>query len=264
MKLKKKAVDYETCANCFGCISASVLRRHWNQCTANSLRRERIVKVLGRAVEGRLHAVACDELRTLIFPFMRKDECVQVISFDWLIITFGNDLCLNYSPVYQHDLIRKKLREAGKLLIAAKSICNEITDFESLFHVKKCNTVIETILKVARFDCKMKTFQSPSTAATTVTLVNAIAELLLVETMKPDNPEKETIVTRFSTVFQKEARVKINKIVAVAKEKSIRDRNENIPSTEDITTLAEYLDSERDLSRSYSDDKWKYLSEPLN
>ncbi len=227
---------------------------------------EHLVKELGRAIEGRYHVDACDDLRTNVLPKMRDDKAVQLIRFDWLVIAFGNDLCLNYSPHYQQQLIRTSLRKAGKVLLAAKSISLEIKGFDSLYHVKNCNTVTEAIRKVAGFDSTKKEFKSPGTASTLVTLMNAIGEHLVIESMKLDDSQKERDAERFLKVFQKDVKTKINKIVSVQQAKARRQRKENIPSTDDINRLAAYLDREReksfnDLCEGFVYQKWLCLAE---
>lgn len=265
-KFPKHATDYKSCANCLGSLTEKCLRPHWTKCTSKSIKNERNVKELSRATEGRIHPDASDDLSQIIFPKMREDACVRLIRFDWLVIEFGNDLCLNYFPIYQHALIRKKLRDAGKLLAAAKSISGRITDFSSLFHVKNCNTVVEAVRKVSNFDLKAREFGSPGTASTLVTLVNAIGDLLIIERMKQDDPIEEKNVERFLKVFQKEARLKINKLVGIQQAARKLKRNEDIPTTEDVYQLKTYLDDEREkcfdeLSQGYRLDHFTYLSE---
>lgn len=115
---------------------------------------------LSRALDGRIHAVACDELRDIVFARMQEDECVQSIRYDWLVIEFGNYLCLKYDLLLpsQFKMVCTKLREAGKLLLASKLFSNEISDFASLFQVKHCNTVVAAIHQVTGFDRKSKIF----------------------------------------------------------------------------------------------------------
>lgn len=265
-KYRRKAIFYKTCAKCRGIYSLNGIRYHWRRCTRYRLVGERIVRQLSRAVEGRLHEDADDDLRTIIFPRMHEDEEVLSIRFDWIVITFGNDLCLNYSPHYQHAMIRTKLRNAGKLLLASKKLRPDITDFASLYHVKYCNTVIEAIRVIAKFDVKSKTFESPGTAAALVTLINAIGDLLIVESMIMEDEDKEKMVERFLKVFQKYAKLKINKIVTVNQLKARREKSENIPSTDDVCRLATFLDREREicfmeLTELYSFENWLYLAQ---
>lgn len=196
---------------------------------------------LARASEGRLHIAACDELRHKFFARMQETEGVELIRYDWLVIEFGNRLCLNYS---QFKMICTKMREAGKLLRASKSISSEVTDFASLFQVKHCNTVVAAIYEVTGFNRESKTFASRSTALALVTLMKTIGELHIVEVMKEDDPYTERKVERFLKVFDMDVKNKVNKLVAHQHSQAQREKEENLPTTDEINQLITYLDGE--------------------
>lgn len=260
--IRKNPWDLKTCANCKGTYASTTLRRHWKRCTSNSLKGEHIVHELGRAVEGRIHSDASDDLAK-IFAKFRESECIRLIRFDWLVVCYGNELCLNYSPHFQEGYIRSKLRAAATLLRVSKS--TTITDLlSSLYHVKNCNAVIEAIRIMGKFDPQTKLFGSPGTALTTVTLINTIGELLDSESTKLDDPEKERNVQRFLKVFKRDVRTKISKLAAISKVKAKRKKNLNIPTTADVNKLVTFLDSQRDdcflkLSQKYSYEYWLKL-----
>lgn len=149
-----------------------------------------MVLKLGHAVEARIHFDADDELVD-IFASFRNNEIMRNVRFDWLVTCYGNELCLNYSSHYQQGYICNKLRAAARVLSASKSISPELTDLSSLFHVKRCNTVIEAIRCMGKFDRRTKLFGCPGTASKTVTLINTIGELLETEAMKLEKPEIE-------------------------------------------------------------------------
>ncbi len=222
-----------------------------------------MAKQLGRALEGRIHPEASDDLNE-IFAQFRENDSIRMAQFDWLVICYGNELCLNYSPHYQEGYIRSKLRAAAKVLQLSKEISSEITDLSSVFHVKNCNAVIEAIRKMGKFDHHSKLFGSPGTASTTVTLINTIGEMMIVESMKLDDQEKERNAERFLKVFKKDVRTKINKRVAVTIAKNRRGKKLNIPTTADIMKLSQFLDTERDasfreLNKKYSYQTWLKL-----
>ncbi len=241
------------------------MHRHWKKCTKKPIQNERMVQQMGRAIENRLHHNASEEL-VCIFAKFRENEIIRNVRFDWLLICYGNELCLNYSPHYQEGYICNKIRAAAKLLCAAKSISSELSDLSSLFHVKNCNTVIDAIRFMAKFDRQTKLFGSPGTASTTVTLINTIGELLVVEAMKLDDPDKERDADRFIRVFKRDVRTKINKLVAVTKAKNRRNKDENIPTTEDIYKLSKFLDFERhkyfsQLTETFTYPNWLKLAQ---
>ncbi|KAJ6639270.1 hypothetical protein Bhyg_12013 [Pseudolycoriella hygida] len=265
-KFNKKAWDLLTCPGCLGSFSKSYLRRHWNkECSKNAVKDERGLQQLARAVEGRLHAEASQELVDL-FARLRESENIRCIRFDWLVICYGNELCLTHSPHYQQSYICGKLRAAGNFLRQAKLISSEITDMSSIFHVRHCNTVVDAIRYMGKFDHKSKRFGSPGTALTMVTLINTIGDLLASEDMKMDDPVKERDVERFLKVFQRDVRTKISKLASITKIENRRHKNDNIPTTEDVNKLSKYLDSERKacfshLAQEYSYEMWLKLSQ---
>lgn len=264
-KHQRKPWDLIPCPACLGAYSKSYLTRHWNkECAKNPLIGERGLHQLGRAVDGRVHHEASQDLVD-IFATFRQNENIRHIRFDWLVVCYGNELCLNHSPHYQQGYICGKLRAAGKVLRASKSISAEITDMSSLFHVKHCNTVVDAIRSMGKFDYNTKRFGSPGTASCTVTLINAIGEMLVVEYLKLDDPVKERDVERFLKVFKMEVKNKINKLVAVSRLDKKRQKKENIPTTADVNKLAKYLDTEREkcfaqLVHKYTYDDWLKLS----
>lgn len=255
------------CPACLGSYSKSYLTRHWNkECAKNPLIGERIVHQLGRAVDGRLYKDASDDLVDLFATF-RKNQNIQYVRFDWLVICYGNELCMNHSPHYQKDYICGKLRAAAKVLRTSKSIATDISDMASLFHVKHCNTVVDAIRTMGKFDGDTKLFGSPGTASTTVTLINSIGDMLLTEYMKMDDPEKERDVERFLKVFKRDVKSKISKLVAVSTldKKRQKEDEDIIPTTADVLKFAKYLDLEREacfsrLVQQYSYDDWLRLS----
>lgn len=263
-KFQRNAFDFKTCANCSGQFYKTGLRKHWNKCTGNPFPGERIVEELARVVEGRLHDGADCDLHAVLST-AHEDEEMLVVRFDWIVIAFGNDLCLNLSPTFQHQNTRTHIRNAGKLLIAARTISSEITDFASLYHVKHCNAVVGAIRAIAGFDSTLKTIRSPGTASTLVTLVNNIGQVVIIEYMKLEEENKENTAARFLTVFRKESKLKILKMVIATKKKIRRKKTDNIPIADDVAKFTTYLDDEREacfieLTNQYSYRKWLLLS----
>lgn len=92
--------------------------------------------VAGKTVEARLHVSASDTLRLVVFPVLQEDEIVRLIIYDWLIILYGNKLCLKYTQHYQHNMIRARLRLIGRFLHAAKSLNSEINKLAKIYAPK--------------------------------------------------------------------------------------------------------------------------------
>lgn len=125
----KKATEYLSCPNCLLTVTISNSRKHICKCSDNAIEGTRTYKVLGNTVEGRLHTSASDTLRLVIFPVLKEDDIVRLIRYDWLIILYGNKLCIKYGPYYQHNMTRARLRFIGRFLQAAKQINSELKIF---------------------------------------------------------------------------------------------------------------------------------------
>lgn len=265
-KFGRTALDFNTCVQCSGKFSENGLRQHFNKCTRQRYSGERVVKQLSRAAEGRIHIDACDTMQKKIFAKIQENHDVLAIRYDWIVISYGNDLCLNLKLPKQQRMIRNKMKSAGKLLVAAKLICPDIDDFASMYQVKYCDAVIGAIQAISGFNTEDGSVRAPSTAAALVTQVNTIGQSLLVAYMKRDLFDKENSVFRFLRVFKKDAGLKINKLVAIAQVNAKRGKEEIIPDTDDVRTLATYLDSERqkwfhELSQQYTFKAWLCLME---
>lgn len=151
LKLNKTATDYLICPNCIGTYTITNLRNHYAHCTNNQFKGVRTIKVLARAVEGRTSAEANDQLREVI-PVMKEDSIVQLIRYDWLLIAYGNLLCMKYSFHFQQNMIRAKLRLAGRVLQALRNINSEVTDFASIYNPTHYKSLIDAIKVVGKFD----------------------------------------------------------------------------------------------------------------
>lgn len=206
---------------------------------------QRVIRVLGRAIKGRLHPLASDRLRLIVFPVLREDEIVRIIRYDWMVITYGNILCSKYVPHFQHNMIRARLRLAGRLLLAVKKINQYITDFASIYNPRHYDSVVEAIKIISGFSSISYEFKSPATAAAAVTHVKQIGSYLIDVYIRKDEQEKQRLTENFLKLMQSDISISINKNVFEQQCKMRREKQEKIPSTEDIKTFATYLDRER-------------------
>lgn len=264
-KRKKGGAGFITCAACQEELTKTSIRYHMKRCT-NVVKGQRMIQVLGRAIEGRLHPKATDRLRLVVFPVLREDSIVRLIRYDWLIISYGNILCMKYIPHYQHNLIRARLRLAGRLLSAIKVINSDVMDFASIYHPKFYDALVDAIRLVAGYDPILNEFRAPATASAAVTHVKQIAVYLIAEYIKRDEPENQRHTENFLKLMQSDISVTINKTVLDQQGRMRREKQEKIPSTDDIKKFAEFIGKERqqyfnELSAKFSFQNWFKLAE---
>ncbi|XP_074114259.1 uncharacterized protein LOC141537270 [Cotesia typhae] len=192
---------------------------------------------MGKSIESRMHKNANDILRLVVFPVLQDDEIVRLIRYDWLIILYGNKLCIKYTPHYQHNMIRARLRLIGRFLSAAKEINSELTDLASLFYPKYIETVIKAIGQVARIDYLKNVCDAPAVALNLVTYIRQIAVILETEYVVQENEVLQKQVSNFLKVYNSEMSIAVNKITSESQAKMRRHKIIILPITEDIQKL---------------------------
>lgn len=263
--LNRKATDFLICPNCTSFHTITNLRNHFASCTKGVLKGARNIKILARAIEGRFSEDASEQLREVL-PVMREDEIVQLIRYDWLLIAYGNILCMKYGFHFQQNMIRAKLRLAGRVLQALKNINSEVTDFASIFYPKRYKSLIEAIKIVGKFDSATNEFGSPATSASAITAVKQIGSILKCEYIQRDDSEHVKRTDNFIYLMESQLSSIINKRVKESQLEKKRTKDHKVPSNEDVRLLSAFLKCERskcleELSENYSFKKWKKLSE---
>lgn len=242
---KKVATDYTTCAKCLKTVTKANSYKHFAKCINHQTKGSNSYKFLGRYVEGRIHATASDTLSLVIFPVFKEDAIVHLIRYDWLLILYGNKLCLKHTAHYQHNLIRARLRLVGRLLYAAKEINPEVVDLASLFAPEYIDTIVKSIEVVSRIDRLKNECGAPSSALNLVTYLKHIRKVYESELAKKNDKEGLDRVTRFKKVYKNEMPDSINKIATEAQSKVKRQKIVILPVTDDIRRLVHYLKVER-------------------
>ncbi len=259
IKRPRKVSGSTTCAKCLGPYSNTYIRTHFKNCDAIDidLKGERSVLVLGRMVEGRVHEDACDTLINKVFSHMTEDDIVRLIRFDWLVIAYGNSLCVTCAEDFQHEGISSKLRLAGRLLSILKSIEPSVTDFASMYRPRVYDSVIKAIRTVGKFDPATQHYGAPSTSKAAITLVRTVGVMLVAEHIKKEDVESQTRTENFNKLFDSDVPKSVSKGIYRTQAKMKRDKDEKLPSTEDIQLLAKYISKQLkvfflDLSKQYS------------
>lgn len=264
-KLNKKATDYLICPNCLRIKTITNLRNHFKNCTNGTVKGVRNIKVQARGIEGRLGLAASDQLRE-IFPVMREDSIVHLIRYDSLLIVYGNLLCMKYNFHFQQNMIRAKLRLAGRVLQALTHINDDVTDFASIYHPKRYKSVIEAIKVVGKFDPMTNEFNTPATASSAVTLVKQIGAILKCEYIEAEDPVYIKKTEDFLFLMESQLTSIINKRVKESQLEKKRQNVDKLPSKVDVRLFADFLTREREacfqeLTANFSKATWVKLSE---
>lgn len=173
-RVNRSATDFIVCANCKGFYGKRTIRHHSRICLKKNFQKNRAIMTLGKKFIGRIHPIANETLRRIVFPVMRDDSVTRSIRYDELLILYGNKLCIKYKTQHQHDLIRARLRVLGRFLLALREINNSIKDFQSLYQPKIYDDCISAMNMVAGYDEKKQLYKAPAVAAKLSTLIKYI------------------------------------------------------------------------------------------
>ncbi|XP_066603873.1 uncharacterized protein [Prorops nasuta] len=263
----KTAQNYLPCASCKGFYSESSLRLHFAKCTGRNSRKNRIVKVMGKAIAGRIHARASKTVRKRLFPILREDEIVRLIRYDTLVIIYANKMCEKYKSSHHHfDMIRSRIRLLGRFLKTMKSIEKDVTDLASVFDPKYIDSVIQSINIEAGLTEERNGYKTPSVAFSLSTLLKKIGEILAIECIKNHDQEKKKYVKDFLKVFLLEVAINVNKTAMETQIQQKRRKTVKLPPTEDIKQLHTFLclkmnKSFNKLQNSFLIHEWMELTE---
>lgn len=263
--LNRKATDFLICPHCTSFHSIKSLRNHFTTCTDGALKGTRNIKILARSIEGRSSKDASEQLRKII-PVMKEDDIVRLIRYDWLLIAYGNILCMKYNFHFQHNMIRAKLRLAGRVLHALKNIDSEATDFASIFLPKRYKVLIEAIKVVGKFNPVTNEFGTPATAASATTSIKQIGSILKCEYIQKEDSEHVKRTDDFLYLMDSQFSAIIRKRVRESQLQKRREKDHKLPSKDDVRLFSTFVKSERNicwekLSADFDYSLWVKLSQ---
>jgi len=220
---------------------------------------------MGRKVTCRLHPLANEILKKMIFPVLWDNEVIRIVRYDKLVILYGNKMCIMYKSEHLHDMIRARLRLLDRFLLSLKNINKNVTDFESLYRPRIYDDCIRAINVVAKYNSEEKIYETPAVAANLSTLIKYIGNLLIAECIKEENIEKKNQVEDFLKLIIVDIGISVNKTVVETQSAQRRHKKIKLPSLEDIRKLYEYLRKKRTeafeiLKQSFSYDNWISLA----
>lgn len=209
-KFERSADDFNICFSCLGSYLKTSNRQH--VCARQTVKGDRSSIELSRMVEGRIHKNASKTLQAIL-SVKHDGPITNLVSYDWLLIAYGNELAEQYDFLPHHKIVRSRLTLLGRVLIESKNIKPTITDFASLYNAQHVDSVIEAIRIIGRFDATTRFFATLSPASSAVTLVKAAGKVLkdyCIENNKKDLKEQ---TEDFVSLFTSRAAIRVNKLV---------------------------------------------------
>ncbi|KAK4886360.1 hypothetical protein RN001_002631 [Aquatica leii] len=241
----KASKDYLPCPYCTAFFCRSTLRLHVKHCSTVPRKGERNIQVLSRTILNSVHPSASEVLKNKVFSVLRNDDCVTIVRYDRLAITYGNFLCSKYSSPHHHDMIRSKLRTIGRLLIAARSLDSTVTDFASLLTPEKFDVTVAAIKQVGGINNAQTAYNAPTTVLNLSTICKQASQVWKSTCIKDSNHESKQKVEDFLILFNVTFPAELGRTAVENQVQFQRQKVVELPSTEDIIKLIVFLRKNR-------------------
>lgn len=151
---KRTADDYAPCPACKAFFSKQCLRIHYKKCNMNHQKGVHDISGMSRRKVSYLHEQANELLRRSIFPLLNDNAVKKTITYDELIIVYGNKLCDKYPHVRHHNMIRADLRYLGKHKMAVMKLNPKIKNYSSIFHPKHVDVALDALKEISNWNEK--------------------------------------------------------------------------------------------------------------
>ncbi|XP_057662497.1 uncharacterized protein LOC130897580 [Diorhabda carinulata] len=258
----RTASHYKPCGKCGGMYSTLSLSSHYRRCELNRLKGSKDV-LKNSKKKSILATIACSVLRNEILPVLRDDEITKAIVSDDLTIAFGNRMCQKYRSPHLYKMIRARLRCVAKLFLILKKKTH-VYKFEQFFDSEYYDCIISAINEMCQLNEETGKYKSASTAFAIGSYLKKISFYLLSELIKNKNKEKQNDVKYFLQLLQEGLQHDVYKTVEENQQEQKRRKIIELPSSDDILLLRNYLNRKRNfymqcLKKEYSYNNWKRL-----
>lgn len=143
-------------------------------------------------------------LKSEIVPGLsNKSNLRTTIIEDTLLVEYGNYLCIRHRT-NQHlsNMVRGKLRQMAKLLIAMRDIDQEITTLESALKPAKYDVFMKAVDMVAGFDSSKTTYRAPSLVNHLGNSAQECANILQTRAIKIEDEDLQAKVVNWLKLYK--------------------------------------------------------------
>nr|XP_024661063.1 uncharacterized protein LOC112436092 isoform X1 [Maylandia zebra] len=177
-----------------------------------------------------------------IIDNMRQDQVSFHIRSDSLICKYGESLYARHGRVKsKHQYIAQRMRELGRLILAAKNMDRTVNVLEDLCKPSKFQFVVSVAKHLANFSPGKNEYGKPSTAVKIGFCLKGAVEVLIGQTLMNDDDYAEKKAKKFLELLDKNWR----NSVSVSAHQTIQEKRWNkpddIPLTKNVIALRDHL-----------------------
>lgn len=263
---KPTLTTYLPCKSCNGYYSVKNLRHHVRKfCSQNPTSKRNVVS--SSYIKGSfIHPLACENLKTLVFPSLRDVPTLKLVTSDPTAVMFGNSLAGTYLTLSQHHskMIAAQFRLLAKVFLTIQSLESSIIEIKQIFSPTKYNTVVEAIRKIGGFDGAK--YRTPTIVHQACTLLKKIANFVKCLKIKEGDKKGMKEVENFLFLLKTSQNSDLTKMATEIRTRHQRTKKEVLPTTSEINNLVGLLEKDIDacyklLSKSFDKELWIELSQ---
>lgn len=196
---------------------------------------------------------------------MNQDKIAVAVKEDRCILEYGNRLFKkNEKVTIQHQHIRQKLRELGRLVLAAKEV-TPVKTIKDLIKPENYNHAVTAARCVSGFSDETAKYQRPSLARKVGHSLHSLAMFIKSEGLKKKDKEAVQDAEEFAQLYQESWKFDIASQALTQLDQSKWNSPQLIPFTQDVLKLHSYLSEKQQqhlnaLKEEVSPTNWKDLA----
>ncbi|MED6234406.1 hypothetical protein ATANTOWER_028966 [Ataeniobius toweri] len=267
-KKKTEGEIFKHCLYCYGLFKKKAMWRHFRSCKfkpqdKSSKKGKTRVQALCAFAEPVPPKFSDSYWKFL--SEMHQDEITVACKKDQCILDFGYRLFhKNESVVSQHQYIRQKLRELGRLLLEARNIAS-VKSIKDLIKPEKYVTVVAAARRLAGFNEESGNYQRPSLARKVGHDMHSLAMFIKTEGLKMKDKEAVQNAEEFAQLYQESWKYDIASQALTQLEQKKWNAPLLLPFTHDVQILHNHLLERQQeclhaLKEEASQSSWKDLA----
>ncbi|XP_028249004.1 uncharacterized protein phf11 isoform X2 [Parambassis ranga] len=266
-KEKMKGQEFTHCVYCYGLFTRKVMWRHFQVCK---------FKPQGESSQGKTRVQALcafaeraplglGEAYWKFVSDMNQDDIAVAIKEDPCILKYGYRLFnRNERVTGQHQRVRQKLRELGRLLLHAKKVA-PVKTVRDLIKPENYSHVVSAARSLAGFNDKTGKFHRPSLARTVGHSLRSLAIFIKSEGLKTKDKQAVQHADEFAQLYQESWKFDIASQALTQLDQPNWNSPQLLPFTQDVQNLHCFLSEKQQqrlntLTEEPSPSNWKDLA----
>lgn len=253
---------FVNCCNCGGLFAPNNYSRHNRICTERPANRQRVLPLARFNTENQQEdsdetTLNVNNLVKRLLASMENDEVGDVVRTDSTLLLYAKNKALQHmSEERQNANTRQQLRRGAKLLIQARLLDSEISEFSDCLDPTKYDTIIETVYLLSGLKIKTYELTTPTVIPHFRILLENCGTFLKSELLKKGLTMQDPQVQRtdaFLAVHNNDFKMKVSKTARINTVRNIIEKNKQLPLPCDVAALTDYIKAQA----SYSCNKLK-------